>query len=148
MDGGACAVGLESTVVGADDRGLVLLRQGGVSAEEIEAAGGPLFAPAAGGAVTSPGQMRRHYAPGAKLRLNAARAEPGEALIAFGPVPAGVTPLVNLSETGNLREAAANLFAALHRLDTEGVNRAAVMHVPETGLGRAINDRLRRAAAG
>lgn len=147
LDGGPCEVGLESTVVGVDARGLVLLRPGGIPAEEIEAVGGKLHAPAAGRGPVSPGQLRRHYAPGARLRLNADAPEPGEALIAFGPVPQGVTPLVNLSERGDLREAAANLFAALHRLEAEGVTHAAVMPVPERGLGRAINDRLRRAAA-
>ncbi len=148
LDGGPCPVGLESTVVGADARGLVLLRPGGIPAEEIEAAAGALFAPEQGRAPVSPGQLRRHYAPGARLRLNAGTVEPGEALIGFGKVPEGITPLMNLSARGDLREAAANLFAALHRLDTEGIRRAAVMPVPETGLGRAINDRLRRAAAG
>jgi L-threonylcarbamoyladenylate synthase len=148
LDGGPCEVGLESTVVGTDERGLVLLRPGGIPAEDIESVAGPLFAPKGGAAPSSPGQLRRHYAPGTILRLHADAPEPGEALIAFGPVPAGVTPLVNLSERGDLREAAANLFAALHRLDTEGVERAAVMPVPDEGLGRAINDRLRRAAAG
>ncbi|MFP3944843.1 MAG: L-threonylcarbamoyladenylate synthase [Alphaproteobacteria bacterium] len=151
LDGGPCEVGLESTVVGADERGLVLLRPGGVPVEEIEAVAGKLHAPPPGGekeAPLSPGQLRRHYAPGARLRLNADAPEPGEALIAFGPVPEGITPLANLSPRGDLREAAANLFAALHRLDAEGVTRTAVMPVPERGLGRAINDRLRRAASG
>jgi L-threonylcarbamoyladenylate synthase len=88
--------------------------------------------------------LERHYAPRAALRLDARTAAPGETLLAFGP---GAPPgSVNLSATGDLEEAAANLFAMLHRLDEAGALRIAVMPIPETGLGRAINDRLRRAA--
>jgi L-threonylcarbamoyladenylate synthase len=101
---------------------------------------------AKGAAPPSPGMLSRHYAPSRPLRLNATAAGPGEALLAFGP-DAPADAAFNLSPRGDLREAAANLFAMLHRLDRPGVAAIAVMAVPEAGLGRAINDRLRRAAA-
>jgi L-threonylcarbamoyladenylate synthase len=97
---------------------------------------------------TSPGQLASHYAPRARLRLNAARADASEALLAFGPdVPKAAPRTINLSPTGDLIEAAANLFAALRALDARGIDTIAVMPIPEHGLGEAINDRLRRAAA-
>lgn len=145
LDGGACAVGLESSVVDARGPAAVLLRPGGIAAEDIKAAAGGLgFAGADDSAPASPGMLSRHYAPETPLRLNAATARPDEALLGFGTAPAGTRH--NLSPDGNLREAAANLFAMLHALDAEGHAAIAVMPVPETGLGRAINDRLRRAA--
>ena len=99
-------------------------------------------------APTAPGQLASHYAPKAGLRLEARDVRPGEALLAFGPeVPETDGPVLNLSETGNTREAAARLFACLRELDDSGVETIAVMAVPEEGLGEAINDRLRRAAA-
>ena len=119
-----------------------LLRPGGLAAEEIEAAlGQPLAAP--GSAITSPGQLASHYAPGAPVRLCANAKQPGEKLLGFGAV-AGAD--LNLSPSGDLTEAAANLFAMLHAID-DGTSPIAVSPIPETGLGRAINDRLRRAAA-
>lgn len=138
LDGGACVVGLESTIVGGAP--LSLLRPGGLAVEDIEALCGPLAQ--AGNGITAPGQLASHYAPRASMRLNALRAEPGEVMLGFGPMDAAL----NLSETGDLVEAAAQLFGHLHALDRLG-QPIAVAPVPETGLGRAINDRLRRAAA-
>ena len=145
LDGGPCAVGVESTIVLADPEPL-LLRPGGLPVEALEAALGiPLATAAAGDTPTAPGQLASHYAPEAGVRLNATRAESGEVLIGFGPVQGALT----LSATGDLVEAAARLFQALRdadRLAGPG-GRIAFAPVPETGLGRAINDRLRRAAA-
>ncbi len=146
VDGGPCAVGLESTIV--DLTGAPrLLRPGGIPAEALaRVLDAPLdMAPVTDDtAPASPGLMASHYAPRARVRLNADSAAPGEVLLGFGPVP-GAT--LNLSATGDLAEAAAGLFAALHRLDTGGTAGIAVSPIPDTGLGRAINDRLRRAAA-
>ncbi len=143
LDGGACAVGVESTIVGFDPVP-TLLRPGGLPAEAIEAClGAKLAMLAPGDTVSAPGQLQSHYAPRAGLRLNATDLRPGERLLGFGPVEA----TLNLSPSGDLVEAAANLFHHLHRLDSEGDVPIAVSPIPETGLGRAINDRLRRAAA-
>ncbi|MGK7752894.1 MULTISPECIES: L-threonylcarbamoyladenylate synthase [unclassified Roseovarius] len=143
VEGGACEVGLESTILGLEGAP-TLLRPGGIPAEAIEAAlGAPLGRHDAGGTLTAPGQMVSHYAPGAAVRLNATVADEGELFLGFGPMDCDL----NLSPTGDLVEAAANLFAALHRLDAKGAAGIAVAPIPETGLGRAINDRLRRAAA-
>jgi L-threonylcarbamoyladenylate synthase len=148
LDAGPCPVGVESTVVGFDEAGRGrLLRPGGVTVEALEAEIGPLTKSAAG-PIEAPGQLASHYAPHAALRLNARDVEPGEALLAFGPKPlAAADATLNLSPSGDLTEAAANLFAMLRALDDRGPSRIAVMPVPETGLGLAINDRLRRAAA-
>jgi L-threonylcarbamoyladenylate synthase len=145
LDGGPCQVGLESTVIDLTGDMPVLLRPGGLALERIEAALGRTIPSALDDEdhPKSPGMLARHYAPRAALRLDAISAKPGETLLGFGPgAPADA---VNLSATGDLEEAAANLFALLHRLDTIA-SRIAVMPIPETGLGRAINDRLRRAA--
>ena len=150
LDGGECAVGLESTIVGFDEAGAaMLLRPGGIAAEEIEKVlGAPLQRPAPSPArPTAPGQLVSHYAPRAKLRLNVERPEPGEMFLAFGPEAPHDVPGLNLSPSGDLKEAAQNLYAYLHILDETGVNTIAVAPIPETGLGEAINDRLRRAAA-
>ncbi|MEM6622467.1 MAG: L-threonylcarbamoyladenylate synthase [Pseudomonadota bacterium] len=142
LDGGPCPVGLESTIVGlGGPDGPCLLRPGGLPTEEIEAVLGQPLA-SAGNAITAPGQLASHYAPEATIRLNATSAVPGEVYLGFGAGPADLS----LSETGDLIEAAANLFAALRSLDAHGMP-IAVAPMPETGLGRAINDRLRRAAA-
>lgn len=142
IDAGPCPVGLESTIVGFAGGAPVLLRPGGLAAEAIEdALGRPLRAP--GGAISAPGQLVSHYAPAARVRLNADAAEPGEALLGFGHTPGAA---MNLSPGGGLEEAAANLFAMLHALDATAP-AIAVSPIPERGLGRAINDRLRRAAA-
>lgn len=145
LDGGPCAVGLESTIVLADPEP-VLLRPGGVPVEVLEAAlGQPLAMGGDAGKPASPGQLASHYAPEAALRLDATDPRPGEVLVGFGPVKGALT----LSETGDLVEAASRLFQSLRaadRLAGPG-GRIAFAPVPETGLGRAINDRLRRAAA-
>ncbi len=146
LDGGQCEIGLESTVLDLSGEAPVLLRPGGVPLEELEGAlGRPVEVAAAGDAVKSPGMLESHYAPSVGLRMNAARAEPGEALLGFGPA---LEATMNLSETGELREAAANLFAHLRELDRRDYTGIAVMPVPDEGLGRAINDRLKRAASG
>ncbi|MHA7852261.1 L-threonylcarbamoyladenylate synthase [Roseovarius sp.] len=143
LDGGACDVGVESTILGLVD-GPVLLRPGGIAAEEIEAViGAPVAHHAEGSAIVAPGQLASHYAPGASVRLNAETRQDGELLLGFGPVACDL----NLSPTGDLREAAANLFGHLHALDAQGADAIAVSPIPDAGLGRAINDRLRRAAA-
>ncbi len=146
LDGGACPLGIESTVIDLTDESPVLLRPGGVTREEIEAVTGPLANPEfAGQASKSPGTRDRHYAPGLPLRLNAESARSGEALLGFGP--GAPKDAANLSPTGDIVEAAANLFALIRALDRPEFRAIAVMPVPETGLGAAINDRLRRAAA-
>ncbi|MFU8835238.1 MAG: L-threonylcarbamoyladenylate synthase [Roseovarius sp.] len=143
IDGGPCTVGVESSIVGLWDAP-ALLRPGGVPVEVLEAAlGAPLAVHQGGGQLIAPGQMASHYAPGAKVRLGAAAAGPGEAMLGFGAVAGDL----NLSLSGDLREAAANLFHHLHALDATGAAGIAVAPIPEVGLGRAINDRLRRAAA-
>jgi L-threonylcarbamoyladenylate synthase len=151
LDGGPTPQGLESTVVDATGGEVVLLRPGTVPAEAIEAVlGRPLRRQTQGGdRPLSPGQLASHYAPRARVRLNATDVRLGEALLAFGAhAPATRGPVVNLSPSGDLIEAAANLFAALRALDTTGATTIAVMPIPEHGLGEAIVDRLRRAAAG
>ena len=148
LDDGPTAIGLESTVVDLSRPTARLLRPGGLTAEEIEAAIGPLAGVEAGALPQSPGMLESHYAPALPLRLDAATVASDEALLAFGPrVPPGAHKTLNLSPAGDLTQAAANLFAHLRRLDASGARRIAVMAVPEQGLGRAINDRLRRAAA-
>ena len=145
VDGGACAVGLESTIIGLDGPVPHLLRPGGIAAEELEAALGPL---SLGGDETrpnAPGQLASHYAPAAGLRLNAFEAQHGEVMIGFGAVGGPLT----LSASGDLIEAAAQMFHLLrHADDLAGPGgRIAIAPIPEVGLGRAINDRLRRATA-
>ncbi len=143
VDGGPCEVGLESTIVGLTGAP-ALLRPGGLPAEAIEAClGHPLAVGGSAGSPTAPGQLASHYAPDAPLRLNASDARPGEVLLGFGPTPGAA---LNLSPSGDLVEAAARLFHALRELDGMG-KPIAVAPIPEKGLGRAINDRLRRAAA-
>ena len=146
IDGGPCAVGVESTIVGLDGAAR-LLRPGGVPVEALETALGlPLLLPEAG-KITAPGQLAAHYAPGALVRLEAVAARPNEVWIGFGPQSAGAA--LSLSRAGDLVEAAARLFHTLREADRlAGPGGAiAVAPIPETGLGRAINDRLRRAAA-
>ena len=144
LDGGPCRVGLESTVVACLDGPLRLLRAGGLERDAIEAVVGAL-SDAEGHAGRSPGRTVLHYAPDAPVRLDAAAPRAGEAYLAFGETPEG--PLVwNLSPAASLREAAANLFAMLRAADRVRPSAIAVAPIPETGLGEAINDRLRRAA--
>jgi L-threonylcarbamoyladenylate synthase len=147
LDAGNCPVGIESTIIGFAQEQPVLLRPGAIERAQIEKIVGPLgsFAPET---IVAPGMMRSHYAPQASLRLNALDVRSGEALLAFGrDVPAGAEHICNLSSRGDIQEAAANLFAMLRKLDSTGAKAIAVMPIPETGLGEAINDRLSRAAA-
>jgi L-threonylcarbamoyladenylate synthase len=154
VDAGPTRVGLESTIVACVDGTPVLLRPGGIAREQIERVLGSELASARGtghgDAPLAPGQLASHYAPKARLRLDAEDVRPGEALLAFGPdLPANsnqAVAMLNLSEEGDLVEAAANLFSHLRTLD-EAAAVIAVMPVPERELGDAINDRLRRAAA-
>lgn len=145
LDGGACAVGLESTIVKCVDGTVTLLREGGVSREEIETVVGSVATPNSE-MVEAPGMMLKHYAPRKPVRLEAEYAQNGEALLGFGRVTSD--SVMNLSPSGNLQEAAQNLFAMLHELDQSDALGIAVQPIPETGIGAAINDRLRRAAAG
>ena len=144
LDGGPCAIGLESTVVSLLDGPPRLLRPGAVTRGEIEALIGPL-ADADADAARSPGRLARHYAPAAPLRLGADGPRTGEAFLAFGEAPAGPA-VFNLSPTRDLREAAANFFEMLRAADAIEPAAIAVAPIPDDGLGEAINDRLRRAA--
>ncbi|GJE18801.1 L-threonylcarbamoyladenylate synthase [Methylobacterium marchantiae] len=153
LDGGSTLVGVESTVIACLDGKARLLRPGGVTREAAEAILGVSLeeGPDAGAAPIGPGLLASHYAPRAAVRLDASRVEPDEAVLLFGPVdPPGAESAkarFNLSEAGNLQEAAAVLFSALRRLDAAGTRTIAVAPIPANGLGEAINDRLRRAAA-
>ncbi len=172
IDGGAATVGVESTVLACRGGEVALLRPGGIPRAAVERVlgraialsttahdlgagqtGGTPARPAGGDSPRplAPGMLASHYAPRAAVRLNAATVLPGEALLAFGPVlPPGADNahmILNLSSSGDLVEAAVNLFSHLHRLDGGGASAIAVMPVPDDGLGEAINDRLRRAAA-
>lgn len=142
IDGGSTQLGLESTIVGFTETGIVLLRPGPLDFAEI-AALASLDEEAGSGRIEAPGQMRSHYAPAKPLRLDAEHGSEGEWLIGFGPVAGDDT----LSADGDLDEAASRLFGALHRAEAQAKPRIAVAPIPEDGIGRAINDRLRRAAA-
>lgn len=144
LDGGPCGVGVESTIIGFDN-GPVLLRSGGLPIEAIESALGTSVSQKTDANITAPGQLKSHYAPSAKLRLNATAPESDEAWLAFGPHDFTV-PSLNLSENRDLTEAAANLFAHMRALD-KIATKIAVAPIPTTGLGLAINDRLERAAS-
>ena len=148
LDGGPCTAGVESTILAVAGESVTQLRAGALPRGEIEAALGRTVAVAAeGSAIAAPGMLSSHYAPNARLRLDAEAPRPGEAFLAFGPEPSGfVGPLRNLSASGDLREATRNLFAMLHELDGEAA-AIAVAPIPHAGLGEAINDRLKRAAA-
>jgi L-threonylcarbamoyladenylate synthase len=157
VDGGAVAVGVESTIVGCFEEPM-LLRPGGLPRENIEAVLGRALAalpedPNADSAQPlAPGMLASHYAPRTTVRLNAEAIEPGEALLAFGPAALpgadAAAAVMNLSARSNVDEAAANLFGYLRALDLSGARAIAVMPIPQHGLGEAINDRLRRAAVG
>ena len=147
LDGGRTPVGLESTVIDLSGETATLLRPGAVTAEQLSELFGSIAAPAAA-PPTSPGMQASHYAPSLPVRLDALDARPGEALLAFGSsAPPDFSEVLWLSRSGDLVEAAANLFAMLRRVDRPRFTGIAVMPIPERGLGRAINDRLRRAAA-
>jgi L-threonylcarbamoyladenylate synthase len=155
VDGGPVEVGVESTIVGCFEQPM-LLRPGGVPSGEIEHVLGRALAQPPEDAVSdtgqplAPGMLASHYAPRTKVRLNAGRIEHGEALLAFGsnamPGVESASAVMNLSDRGDLTEAAANLFGYLRALDAKGASVIAVMPIPDHGLGEAINDRLRRAA--
>lgn len=145
LDGGPCAVGVESTVLDLTAPRPRLLRPGAVTREELERRLGPLDAAGAGEAPKAPGQLASHYAPSLPVRLNVRRARPGEAILGFAE--GAENPTLNLSPSGDVAEAAANLFAMLRALDRPEFSAIAVAPIPEEGLGAAINDRLRRAAA-
>jgi len=157
VDGGPVAVGVESTIVGCFERPM-LLRPGGLPREEIERVLGrslaqpPREIESDNGQPLAPGMLTSHYAPRARVRLNVRSLEPGEALLAFGPVPVAgqdqAAAILNLSTGGDLAEAATRLFGYLRSLDATNAPTIAVTPIPVEGLGEAINDRLRRAAAG
>ncbi len=146
LEGGACEAGIESTIVAVlPDTLPSILRPGVIDRKSISDVVGELQSNQSAKAVIAPGQLSSHYAPGAEVRLNASYTGPGEVLLGFGPhAPAGVA---NLSDKGDTVEAAANLYRMLRELDTPDITAIAVMPIPEDGLGEAINDRLRRAAA-
>ena len=154
IDGGPTAVGVESTIVSCLDGGPLLLRAGGVPRAAIaRVLGHPTAAPPRDGrdtAIIAPGMLSAHYAPRALVRLDASTIAPGEAALLFGPdAPSGLDGALtqfNLSPSGDLAEAASNLFAALRHLDQSGATRIAIVPIPPDGLGEAIRDRLQRAA--
>ncbi len=151
LDDGACERGIESTIIGFERGSAIVLRSGSLPVEQIEAVSGIKMQAADTASspdkITAPGQLSSHYAPNAQLRLEATSAGEEELMLAFGPDAPKGRPGVNLSPTGDLVEAATNLYAYLHLLDDTGVETIAVMPIPDKGLGVAINDRLRRAAA-
>lgn len=143
VDAGPTSVGLESTIVAASDQGLRILRPGPITADALaDAAGLPILG-GGSGKIEAPGQMTQHYAPSKPLRLDASEAHESEWLIGFGAVAGHAS----LSARGDLTEAAARLFDLLHQADSGSASRIAVAPIPNEGLGLAINDRLRRAAA-
>lgn len=157
IDGGAVDVGVESTIIGCFDAPM-LLRPGGLPRAEIERVLGhrlaqpPVDADSDSSQPLAPGMLTSHYAPRTRVRLNAFRIEPGEALLAFGSHPVSgidaAAAVMNLSVSGDLAEAASHLFGYLRALDAKSAHTIAVMPIPHDGLGEAINDRLRRAAVG
>lgn len=149
LDAGPCRVGLESTIVKVGEDRLTLLRPGAITRDDLEGASGlPVVLPQ-GGRIEAPGMLESHYAPQAPLRAGVRDCPPGAALLAFGKRGGreGAATILNLSEAGDLTEAAANLYAMLKALDAGNPTLIAVEPVPEGGLGAAINDRIRRAAA-
>lgn len=147
LDGGRCPVGVESTIVSFVEAPR-LLRPGGIAREKIEAVlGRPLKAPTCEAALLAPGMLKSHYAPRANLRLEAASLAEGEAGLDFGGIFGGASNVLDLSPRRDVAEAAANLFAFLRALDAGNPAAIAVAPIPQEGLGEAINDRLRRAAA-
>ena len=144
LDEGPTSEGLESTIVAPEDARIRLLRPGPITAVMLEQATGlPVIVGAPVGRVEAPGQLESHYSPSKPVRLNALTAGKDEYLIGFGLMPCHA----NLSPDADMREAAANLFAALHQADASAAARIAVAPIPDEGIGAAINDRLRRAAA-
>ncbi len=149
IDGGPCRIGIESTVISLVDNVPCILRPGGISREVLEEEIGAIVSNKINGlSPLAPGMLESHYAPSRPVRINVTEVMPGEALLAFGPSQlASDSESLNLSPSGDLEEAASNLFSMLRRLDRAEFVAVAVMTIPESGIGRAINDRLRRAAA-
>ncbi|WP_419913625.1 L-threonylcarbamoyladenylate synthase [Hoeflea sp.] len=153
LDGGPAAIGLESTIIKPTEKGVELLRPGGLAASEIESVSGIRVARSAEAepAIEAPGMLRSHYAPGAHMRINARTAAAGDAVITFAgaalPGDEDASIILDLSPSGDLREAAANLFDYMKRADAAARGAIAVVPIPNKGLGEAINDRLERAAA-
>jgi len=151
VDGGPSRVGVESTIVKVEGDRLRLLRPGGIASEQIEEAAGVALERGLASGIEAPGMLASHYAPSARVRPDADAVGPGEALLGFGPrrVPGAerAAAVLNLSERADLAEAATNLFGYLKALDHRGATSIAVEAIPHHGLGEAINDRLRRAAA-
>jgi len=143
VDGGPTALGLESTIVAIDGDRLRILRPGPITADQLAEASGLQVATGTSDAIEAPGQLAQHYAPSKPVRLNATEARDGEWLIGFGSIAGHVS----LSPKGDLTEAAARLFELLHQADAGDAPSIAFAPVPDEGLGAAINDRLRRAAA-
>lgn len=143
LEGGPCRIGIESTILRCDEHGITLLRPGAITRDRIEAVVGPLVARPEGSRIDAPGQLASHYAPRAPLRLDASEAIPGEAHLGFGAIKGDL----NLSPSGDMAQASANLFGYLRALDALLPAVIAVAPIPEIGLGEAILDRLRRAAA-
>jgi L-threonylcarbamoyladenylate synthase len=143
VDDGPTELGLESTIIGLSTDTVSLLRPGPLTRAQIERVAGSVALQTGDGPITAPGQLESHYAPSKPLRLNAETADTDEWLIGFGPV----SGQASLSPTGNLIEAAAQLFDLLHEADQGPLPRIAIAPIPGEGLGEAINDRLRRAAA-
>ncbi|MEP3233583.1 MAG: L-threonylcarbamoyladenylate synthase [Hyphomicrobiales bacterium] len=148
LDGGPASVGLESTIVSFVEGKTVLLRPGGLSTETLEEhIGAPLHHSTPDGHIKAPGMMLSHYAPNATLRLSATEIDGEDGALTFGAAKLDAHHVLSLSESGDLKEAAANLFSCLTQFDELGVKRIAVSPIPTSGLGLAINDRLARAAA-
>ncbi len=152
LDGGPCSVGVESTIVKVDHDTVTLLRPGGIPREDIEQCLGHALATASTAApIEAPGMLASHYAPNTQIRLNVTKPESDDAFLGFGNYTMDSPNALNLSPDGDPQEAAANLFHYLHKLDTiaqlQGMTTIACAPIPMEGLGAAINDRLRRAAA-
>lgn len=151
LDGGPCRIGLESTVVKVEADRLVVLRPGAIDEHMLAAATGLPVVAGGGDRIEAPGMLASHYAPGARLELAVTHCPRGAALIAFGSADgkdrSGASATRNLSETGDLDEAAARLYAAMQALDDTDPALICVEPIPDSGIGKAINDRLRRAAA-
>ncbi len=151
VDGGPTTVGLESTILKVEGQTVRMLRPGGIAAELVESVISGILLRGATAGIEAPGMLASHYAPVSAVRTNAGEVRDGEALLAFGPtMPEGADramAVLNLSQSGNLREAATNLFSFLQALDRSGATTIAVATIPNIGLGEAINDRISRAAA-
>ncbi len=148
LEGGLSLVGLESTVIDLTSRKPVILRPGSITKEALEEVIGSIAEGDHTTSIKAPGQLKKHYAPSIPIRLNAIDVKEDEALLAFGShILRGAKYTINLSEKGDLAEAASNLFRFLHELDHKKFSAIAVMPIPNVGIGKAINDRLMRASA-